>query len=234
MQILSNDRYIEKRTKIGRFATLLSLGFIMTSTVLFLIRPEWSTITMALIGLGLVFSVIASYYAERFVGVLTHHKKVVEAFKGLDRQHSLLIYQRPSPFVLVEPGGLTVVVVKTQGGLVRYQNGRWAHKQRFNFLRQFGGQESLGDPRRQADDEAQHLARWLVKQLPEDMEVPVRGLALFVHPSVVLEAKDAPVPALLSKDVKSWLRGPGRRPAMPKTTRDALAEVLRLNEAVEA
>ena len=234
MQILSNDRYIEKRTKIGQAATLLSLGLIMTSTVLFFMRPEWFNVIMIMITLGLFSSFAGSYYAERFVGVLTHHKKVREALKGLDRQHSLLIYQKPCPFVLVEPGGVTVIVVKTPGGVVRYQNKRWSHKQRFNLARQLGGQESLGDPSRQAQDEAQYLARWLTKRLPEGMQVPVRGLSLFVHPSVVLEIETPPAPALLSKDLKGWLRGPGRRSAMPKETRAALAEVLRLNEAVEA
>lgn len=238
MQILSNAKYIESRTKLGRIATLVGLAFTVVSVVLFVlnlssVRSEIFMAAMVFMTLGLFASTTGSYYAERFAGNLVYHEKVQAAVKGLEEQYTLLVYRLPVPFVLVDPGGLTVIQVKAQGGVVRYADGRWANKRRFNFIMQLGGQESVGNPARQAEEDAQRLRRWLAKRLPEGVDVPVRSVILFINPGVQLSAEDSPVAALRSDKLKGWLRGPGRRSALPKETRAQLAEALGLTDSVE-
>ncbi len=59
-------------------------------------------------------------------------------------EYTLLIYRGPVPFVLVEPGGVTVLTVKSHAGKVVYTQNGWQHQQKWGFLRRFAGQEAVG------------------------------------------------------------------------------------------
>jgi hypothetical protein len=144
----------------------------------------------------------------------------------LDNRHILLQYTLPAPHVLLEPGGCTAFIVKTQGGHVRYQeSGRWKHQQKGKFLRQFVGQESIGAPDMEANRQVHKLEQWFKSRLP-DVAVPVRAVVVFVSPDVTLEAEGVAVPALHSKKLKTWLRGPGKRKPLPNDVYNHVVEML--------
>ncbi len=228
MRILSRETYIRRATTAGKWLTLISLGLLGSSFIVYMTRMEWWYITLTLASLGFICSVFGSYYGDRFAGPLAHHIRIPEALKGFDDDYALLVYQTPAPFVLVEPSGLTVILVKNQGGVVTYTNGKWRHRQAGRFFRQMGGQEALGRP----DDHARLLVadvqRYLRKRLPQGVEIPVRAIVVFIAPKVQLDAADSPLPALRAEKVKGWLRGPGRRPVLSAELRRNLAEALDL------
>lgn len=231
MRVVAKEAYIQRATKAGKWLTLVALGLLGGSLLIYMVRMEWWFITLILGSLGFVCSVAGSYYGDRFAGPSAYHVSVPDALKGFDDDYTLLIYQKPVPFLLVEPGGLTVLLVKNQGGVVTYANGKWRHKQGGKFFRQMGGQEALGRPDEYARLLAADLQRYLRKRLPEGMDVPVRPVIVFIAPKVQLDAEDSPVPALRAEKLKGWLRGPGRRPALPAEARRALAEALGLSAA---
>ena len=228
MRIIAKETYIRRATSAGKWLTLIALGLLGVSFIIYMVNVDWWFITLGLGGLGFVCSVIGSYYGDRFAGPMAHHLRVPELLKGLDDDYALLVYETPVPFVLVEPGGLTVLSVKNQGGIVTYSNGKWRHKQGGRFLRQLGGQEALGRPDDYAGLLVADLRRYLRKRMPQAEEIPVRAVTVFIAPKVQLEADDSPVPALRAEKLKGWLRGPGRRPALSGEMRRALAETLGL------
>jgi hypothetical protein len=171
---------------------------------------------------------MGGYLGGRYVGPLAHHKKVPEALKGLENSFTLLMYKTPVPFVVMDAGGLTTVLVRGQNGRITYQNGKWRHKDKWGWLKRFAGQESLGRPDQLALLEAEDLRRFLHKRLPEGIEVPVRPVILFVHPDAIVEAADSPVPVFRESELKRWLRREGRRPNLPKETVEALYAALRI------
>lgn len=231
MRVIVKNTYIDHRIKLAQWLPLVALGFLAGSMLVSWKQPDQWNLTLLLVGLGFIFSVAGSYYVDRFGGRLPHFVKVPEALKGLDDEYTLLVYRLPVPFVLVEPGGLTVIQVKGQGGEVSYRNGHWRHSQSWRFFRQLGGQESLGQPDRQARELENRLVKYLRRRLPDTVEVPVRGIVLFIDPEVHLEAEDAPVPALRAVKLKGWLRSKeGRRPTLPVETRRQLAEALGIAE----
>jgi hypothetical protein len=80
-------------------------------------------------------------------------------------------------------------------------------------------------PEAEVEYELRRMARYLGKILP-GVSVPMRGVVLFTHPNVKLEVKDPPVPTLLARKFKDWLRGPGAAKAMPAAVRRQLEEAL--------
>jgi len=231
MQVMTNESYINRRKKIGELAPFAGLILLAASAVLIVVKPEWLWVTMAVVWVGFIVSLTGSYLGERFVGANAHWKRVPDALKGLSRDYWLLMYQLASPFVLVEPGGLTVISVKPQGGQVSYEDGRWRHRQKLGFLRRFAGQESIGRPDRFASAEAEVVRDQLAKRLPEATEIPVRAVILFTQPDIELDvdADAVPVPTVRVATLKRWLR---KNPLSPRLSVEAqvlLSEALLLD-----
>lgn len=232
MRIIANETFIERREKIANIVPLVAMGVLFGSLVVSFLRPDWFLFTMALAVVGFFLSIIGTYFVQRFTGQLAHHKEVPKALKGFSDDYALLMYEVPGvPFVLVEPGGLTAILVKNHGGEVVFQDGNWNHNQRMKIVRQFGGEESLGRPDRQAEDLAQLLEDYANERLPKNVDVPVRGIALFINPDVELNAEDAPVPVIWVGKLKDWLRNEGRRPRLPAEDREAIEEALDIAES---
>jgi hypothetical protein len=228
MRIVRNERHIRTRSFIGRYVPWVGILAVLIAWLISITNPSTLFAVLVILPVGLVITMAGGYFADRYAGPLAHHSAVVKTLKGLDDQYILVQYLLPASHVLVEPGGCTTFVVKTQGGQVIYspeKGGRWKHVQRGKFWRQFAGQEGIGLPDFEAERQAERLRRWLARKLP-DVEVPVRGVVVFVHPNVALEADESPVPALLGKKLKPWLRGPGRLKPLPDDVRRRLAEVL--------
>ncbi len=234
MRIIRNERRIRVFSFIGQYATLAGLLALLAGLILSWTRPEW-LVPMALsVGLGVILSVVGGFFADRYISPMAHHGALAKVLKGLDDQYALLQYVLPASHVLLEPGGCTVFVVKAQGGQVTCQKeGRWKHRQRGKFFRQFAGQEGLGGPDIEAGHQAHRLDRWLAKQLP-DVEVPVRAAIVFVNPDVTLDAAASTVPAFYGKKVKAWLRGPGKFKPLPADMHSRLAEALGVDQSKNA
>ncbi|HEY68447.1 MAG: hypothetical protein DRI79_07375 [Chloroflexi bacterium] len=225
MRIIRNERRIRVLGSIGKYATLAGLLALLASLIISFARPEWLVPMLVSMTLGLILSIVGGFFADRYASPLAHHDALTKALKGLDDQYMLLQYVLPAPHVLLEPGGCTVFVVKAQGGQVTYEDGKWKHRQRGKFFRQFAGQEALGVPHIEAEHQLRKLERYLARHLP-DVEIPMRAAIVFVNPDVTLNATDSPVPAFFGKKVKAWLRGPGKLKPLPAALHRRVTEAL--------
>jgi hypothetical protein len=226
MQIVRNERHIRVRRFIGKNALLAGLLMLIAGLIISFIIPDQVLVMAACMVAGVVFSVIGSIFADRYAGPLAHHDALSGVLKGLGSNYVLLQYVLPVPHVLLEPGGLTVLVVKSHGGQVAFQEeGRWKHKQPGRVFRQLAGQEGVGAPDLEAGHQVEKLKRWLADQL-SDVEVPVRAAIVFVNPDVQLDVDASPVPAFYGKKLKAWLRGPGKLKQLPSGVYRQLASAL--------
>ncbi len=233
MRIIRNERRIHVLSFIGKYATLAGLLALLAGLVISFTKPEWLMPTLVSMALGTSLSMVGGFFADRYIGPLARHDALARALKGLNDQYVLLQYLLPTSHVLLEPGGCTVFVVKAQGGQVTYQeDGRWKHRQRGKFFRQFAGQEAVGAPDIEAERQVHKLERWLTSRLP-DIGVPVRAAITFVNPDVTLDAAASPVPAFYGKKVKAWLRGPGKLKPLPAAERRRLADALNITPQQE-
>jgi len=226
MRIIRNERRIRTSSFIGQYATLAGLLALLAGLVMSFVKPDWLLPMLVSMTFGLGLSMVGGFFADRYVGPLAHHDALAGVLKGLDNRYALLQYVLPASHVLLKPGGCTVFVVKAQGGEVTWQDdGRWKHRQRAKFFRQFAGQEAVGAPDFEAERQVRKLERWLSSHLP-GVEVPVQAAIVFVNPNVTLDAAASPVPAFYGKKVKAWLRGPGKLKPLPAAVRRQLAEAL--------
>jgi len=230
MRIIINESYINTRARIGERAPFVGFVLLLAAMVLMFALPEWLWASMILVWIGFVVSLIGGYLGDRYVGALAHYKTVPKAFKGLSNHYILLIHHTLVPFVLLGPEGVWVITVKSQGGNITYQNGKWRHREKLGILRRFAGQEALGHPDRMAQAEAADFRRFLQKQLPAGIEVSVRPLLLFINPNVHLDVDDAPVPALLLTQAKRWMRKQGHAPKLSEDVLQHLRRILEIGE----
>jgi hypothetical protein len=229
MRIVRDERRIGFLSSVGQYATLGGLLILLIGLVISFVRPAWILPVVISTALGFLLSVVGGFFADRYAGSLAHHEALAEVLKGLDYRHTLLQYMLPADHVLLEPGGCTVFVVKSQGGEVVYENGesgKWKHRQRGKFFRQLVGQASVGRPDEEARREISRLRDYLDEELEDADEVPVRAAIVFVNENVELEADKSPVPAFYRKKVKDWLRGPGDLRPLPDDLHQTLAEAL--------
>ncbi len=229
MRIIANERYIKRRAKAGRYLSLAGLFVLLAAFIFSWFQTQAPALMPLALGMalaiGVFLSFIGGFYVERFGGPTAHHKGVREALKGLDNRYTLFQYVLPVPHALLEPGGITVIVVRSQPGDITYADGKWIHRQRGKFFRELAGQERLGRPELDVEAQVEQMKQYLKERLP-DVEVPVRGVVLFTNPETHLEVKDPPVPVFFGKKIKSWLRGPGARKSLPAAVRQRVEEAL--------
>jgi len=224
MRIIRNERRIRVSSFIGQYVTLAGLLALLAGLIISFTKPEQLALMLGSLLLGISLSVVGGFFADRYVGPLAHHDALAKVLKGMDDRYVLLQYALPASHTLLEPGGCTVFVVKAQGGQVTCQeSGRWKHRQRGKFFRQFAGQEAVGLPDSEAKRQVRKLEHWLASQLP-DVEVPVRAAIVFVNPNVTLDTAASPLPAFYGKKVKAWLRGPGKLKPLPAAVRRQLEQ----------
>lgn len=236
MRIIRDERRINVFSSVGQYASLGGLVILLAGLSVSFIRPTWVLPVMVSMVLGFTLSVVGGYFSDRYAGPLARHKALAEVLKGLDYRHTLLQYMLPADHVLLEPGGCTVFVVKSQGGEVVYangENGKWRHHQRGKFFRQLVGQAGVGRPDQEARNEAGRLRDYLEERLGDVGAIPVRPAIVFVNEDVQLKADQSPVPAFYRKKVKDWLRGPGDLSPLPDATQQQLAEAMGVGEDLE-
>lgn len=239
MRIIRDERRINTLSSVGQYASLGGLVILLGGLVISFVRPEATLALVISMAIGFTLSVVGGFFVDRYAGSLAHHEALAEVLKGLDYRHTLLQYVLPVDHVLLEPGGCTVCIVKTQGGEVIYESkngGRWKHHQRGKVFRRLVGQAGVGQPDREAREEVKRLREHLEEKLgdPERASrIPVRAVIVFVNEDVQLEADESPVPALYRKKVKDWLRGPGDLKALPAALQDQLATALGADEEEE-
>lgn len=229
MRIIRDERRIELLSSVGQYAALGGLLILLIGLVISFIRPTWMLPVVISTGLGFILSVVGGFFADRYAGSLAHHKALAEVLKGLDYRHTLLQYVLPADHVLLEPGGCTVFVVRSQGGKVVYEDGEtgtWRHQQRGKIFRRLAGQGGVGRPGKEAEAEVERLRNYLDDRLKGANRIPVRGAIVFVNEDVEVEADESPVPTFYRKKVKDWLRGSGEQPPLPKPLQERLAEAL--------
>lgn len=228
MRIIRDEQRIRRLSDVGQYASLGGLMILLVGLIISFVRPEATLALIFSMTLGFALSFVGGFFVERYAGSLAHHSALAEVLKGLDYQHILVQYRLPVDHVLLEPGGCTVCVVRTQGGKVTYENGddgQWKHHQRGKIFRRLVGQAGVGEPHRDAREELARLEHYLEEHLddPDDAHrIPVRAVIVFVNEEVELNAYDSPVPAFYRKKVKDWLRGPGGLRPLPAELRDKL------------
>jgi hypothetical protein len=232
MQVYCNEKYIQSRAKLGRYASFAGMGVLLVGLIItWSAGPEGLALSfLALIG-GFVLSQVGLYYANRFARPERPDQVLAKSLKGFDDRYNLFQYTCPASNVLVTPSACWVFTVKMQRGPIRYQNGKWKNSQGFRAFFLWLASDSLGNPTKEAEIDADTLRRYVAKKLP-GVEIPIQPVILFGNPTAEVDASGSPVPAIHYKKLKDWLRGPGKSGTLSAEAHDQLIELLSPPEAI--
>ena len=228
MNIVKNDRLIQRNARISSIVTLSSLVILGIGMYITFSRPElinWSIIALLV---GFLLSQFGIFMTNRWGRKPRPDEMLDSSLKGLDKRYSLYHYATSSAHVLVGPAGIWTLIPKHQRGTITYQKNRWRQKGGgvlFAYLKAFA-QEGLGRPDLEMESEIDGLGKYLKKKLP-DLELPdIQAALVFFHPDVDLQVDDAPAPALYAKKLKEFIRKNGKDKPLPAEISNAIQDAL--------
>ena len=226
MRVIIDEKKVKRQALIGRVALFGSLAILVGGLLLTLFGQQlgifdlnnltlfYIIYTVVLVA-GFGISRIGMYYGNRYLAATRPEMVLRESLKGLDRKFALMIFKLPVDYVLIEPGGVTVLIVKTQMGKIDYKNGKW--KSRQGVLSYWlGRDEPLGNPEDEAKEAMSKVNAIFTEEIPS-LKIPLRAVIVFSNPKAVLELEPSPIKVLRSEDLKDYLRGEGKLKELPNS-----------------
>ncbi|MDY7041281.1 MAG: nuclease-related domain-containing protein [Chloroflexota bacterium] len=209
MKVMRNEKHTKSRARVGQWASLGGMAVLGLGLLISFTRPQLIGISFACLLVGLALSQVGLYFTKRWVQRPRPDEVLESALKGFSNRFELYSFYLPAPHVLLGPSGLFVLRVQPQEGQITHQAGRWHQKFSVARFMGFSGQETVGDPTREAQSEAQNIAAFLAEHLPDE-KIAVQPLIVFTNDKAELSISEPPIPVLPHKKLKSYLRGPGK------------------------
>jgi hypothetical protein len=213
MRVTTNTKLISTRRRFGSYANFVGLGILLVG-MLAAFRPTqsiavWISLAALIAGFGLTR--YGMYTLRRF-GRSPRPDEIIEAaLKGMDDRYQYYSWALPVPYVLLSPQGIYTFITRDQSGQISVTGAQWHTK--FNLGRLFLGQESLGNPTRDALEAADKLQKWISESAP-GLAVAVQPAIVFIDERTQLTVSDPTVPVLRPDSLKKWLRGSGKVTAL--------------------
>ncbi len=205
MKVVTNEKLVESRAKLGKRASLIGLLILVAGFVVSLLSPTLFYVSLGCLVVGFLISNVGVYNANLWLREPRADQVLSKGLKGFSNKYTLFNYTGPVPHAVVGPSGVVVFVAKSQEGRIIAKGKRW--RQPFSLRRLIGffGNEPLGNPTKDLEAVTERVRKFNAKALP-DTEVPVYGAIVFSSPNVELELQNVDVPVLTEKQLKGYMR----------------------------
>jgi len=228
MKTIKNEKLIKRNSKLGQWTSLGALVILGGGMYLSFTKPQLFSYSLIALVLGFMLTQVGMYFGNRFGRSPRPDEKLDAGLKGLPGDFTMYHYVTPVSHLLVGPAGIWVIIPMRQRGKVSYVKNRWkltggGFAQSYMSI---FGQEGLGRPDLDVQNEVQAAAKYLSQKL-EGAEVPeIQGILVFTHDEIEIEANDAPVPAVPLKKLKEFMRQKAKEQAVSSTTLLAIKTAL--------
>jgi hypothetical protein len=216
MRIIKNEKLIVRNGKIGQWLSLAALAVLGIGMYISFAKPQLFTYSIICLVLGFIMTQIGMYMGGRWGKSPRPDEKLDAGLKGLNSEFSIYHYSSPVSHLLVGPSGVWVLLPYHQRGKVSFEKNRWKMKGGGflqNYMRIFG-QENLGRPELDAENEVRTLQKFFAKKLDESDIPEVKPILVFTTDEVELDAGDSPIAAMKMKQLKEFLRQGGKNRAL--------------------
>jgi hypothetical protein len=208
MKIITNDKLIKRNSTIGNWTSLSAIVVLGAGMYLSLKRPDLFIYALLALLMGFTLTQVGMYMGNRYGRRPRPDEKLDAGLKGLPGDYTMYHYRTPASHLLVGPAGVWVLMPYFQRGKVTYKKNRW-QMSGGGFIQsymRFFGQENLGRPDIEIENEVSGLKNYLGKQM-EESEVPeIKPLIVFTVEDVEIDAEETPIPALKLKQLKDYIR----------------------------
>ena len=228
MKIIKDEKRIKRNGQIGQWTSLGALVVLGLGMYVSFTRTELFAYSIAALLLGFTLTQIGMYMGNRYGRSPRPDEKLDAGLKGLQNEFVMYHYMTPASHLLVGPAGIWVLLPYHQRGQVVYKKKRWKMSGGGflqGYMRIFG-QESIGRPDVELDGEVSAIKKYLEKHM-EEAEIPeINAMMVFTSDDVNIEAEGAPVPAMMLKGIKEFLRKKGKEKPITSTQLAAVKAAL--------
>ena len=210
MKIIKNEKLIQRNGKIGNFTSLAALVVLGLGMYISFTRKELFMYSLAALLIGFTLTQIGMYMGNRYGRSPRPDEKLDAGFKGLPNEFMIYHYTTPVSHLLVGPAGIWVLKPYHQRGQVTFKKDRWQMRGG-GFLQAYMrlfGQESIGRPDMEIENEINSLKKYLAKQMDESDIPEIKPLIVFTSDDIEIDAdaQSAPIPTLKVKQLKDFMR----------------------------
>ena len=206
MQLVANQQLVRNRVRLGTAFHLSALAVFAIALVL-----SWQTdfsrelpiFSWVAIFVGMALYSLGQTQLRRWGPRNRQEEQLGQAIRGLDDRYKLYAFLASNlpDYILVSPGGVHVLVLRTDAGQVACVRDRWT-KMTGRVGRLFGS--SLGNPSIDAQRRVSQVRTLLIREGLDD--VPIAGLVVFTNPHVGLRVESCSATVTRLKEVKDVLR----------------------------
>ena len=211
-------------TVVGSLAAVVILGGAMYATLKYPASSQLLMYSGIAFVVGLILTQIGMYMGIRFGRTPRPDEKLDTGLKGLQNEYVMYHYTTPVSHLLVGPAGVWVVMPYHQRGQITFKKNRWRISGGGfvqSYMRIFG-QEGIGRPDIEIDNEIRSLKKHLSKKMDESEIPEINALMVFTDDNVEIDGEDSPVPAMKLKQVKEFMRQKAKGKKLPAETLNEL------------
>ncbi|HMV98222.1 MAG TPA: hypothetical protein PKE48_18110 [Anaerolineales bacterium] len=228
MKIIKNEKLIERNGKIGQWMSLASLIVLGLGLYISFTVPEYFIYSIVCLVIGFTMTQISIYMGNRWGRSPRADEKFDAGLKGLHSDFVIYHFSSPVSHLLIGPSGAWVLHPLHQRGKISYQKNRWKLSNG-GFLQAYMsvfGQEGLGRPEIDAENEVQALRKFLTKKMDESTIPEIKPILVFTNDEIEVDAGDSPIAAMRLKQLKEFMRQGGKNRSLSNEQIKALSDAL--------
>ena len=211
MKIIKNEKLIKRNGRIGSWTTIAALAILgggMFFSVSDPSAPQRVVYSMFALVIGFLLTQVGLYLGNRWGRSPRPDEQLDAGLKGLPGEFTIYHYVAPASHLLVGPAGVWIFLAYRQRGLATYTKSRW-RVGGGGFMQAYMsifGQEGIGRPDLEAENEIRAVKKLLAKHFEENEIPEVNAALVFTHESVEIQSEDSPLPAVKLKQLKDFIR----------------------------
>ncbi len=228
MKIIKNEKLIERNSKIGQWVSLAALVVLGLGMYISFSKPELFVYSIVCLVVGFIMTQVGMYMGSRWGKSPRPDEKFDAGLKGLHSEFNMYHFSSPVSHLLVGPSGVWVLLPYHQRGSITFEKNRWKMKGGGflqTYMRIFG-QENLGRPELDAENEVKALQKFFAKKLDESSIPEIKPILVFTTDEVELDAGESPIAAMKLKQLKEFMRQGGKNRALSNDQIKKLTDVL--------
>lgn len=228
MKIIKNEKLIKRNGKIGQWTSLGALAVLGLGMYISFNRTDLFAYSVAALLLGFTMTQVGMYMGNRYGRSPRPDEKLDAGLKGLQNEFAMYHYVAPASHLLVGPAGIWVLRPYHQRGQVVFKKNRWKISGGGflqSYMRIFG-QESIGRPDIEIDNEIKSVKKYLAKQMDESQIPEINAMMVFTSDDVEIDAGEADIPAMKLKQIKNFFKQKAKEKMLSATQLTAIKSVL--------
>jgi hypothetical protein len=228
MRIIKNEKLIARNSKIGQWTSIAALVVLGVGMYISFSKPEFFMYSIICLVVGFIMTQVGMYMGNRWGRSPRPDEKFDTGLKGLHSEFNMYHYSSPVSHLLVGPSGVWVLLPYHQRGVISFEKNRWKIKGGGflqTYMRIFG-QENLGRPELDAENEVQTLQKFFAKKLDESSIPEIKPILVFTTDEVELNVSDSPIAAMKLKQLKEFMRQGGKNRALSNDQIKTLTDIL--------